>query len=316
MIKKYNQFVSESGNKNSLGEYIESLAQNDEYIQMIVGQMTGDINPSIRLSNAVNLLDDLQKVELLKRVENHLNGVEGETNVSTIIDVNEIPNIETVKEAYGQNVLITFFKALTALGFKDNQQETKEVPGEFLIFFKFIIQDSQKIKDVFGRFKSLKSVEIDTGSIHTGLYFGIKLDGNFEYGYYYDELIPIGIFKLNKSIFNQLKLSELKSTSGFKKATATLTFDEIRLLSQIKSEMLKFNPGYFQQTMTPQLVDKTLTFGYLGLGKWDNGQLDPGEIENIKQNLKSYLLKYKWSEKVLVAAKPQNLWVLIQIKLK
>ena len=80
--------------------------------------------------------------------------------------------------------------------------------------------------------------------------------------------------------------------------------------------MSKFNPGYFQQTMTPQLVEKTLTFGYLGLGKWDNGQLDPGEIENVKQNLKNYLIKYKWSEKVLVAAKPQNLWVLIHIKLK
>lgn len=49
MIKKYNQFISESENKNSLGEYIESLAQNDKYIQMIVGQMTGDINPSIRI---------------------------------------------------------------------------------------------------------------------------------------------------------------------------------------------------------------------------------------------------------------------------
>ena len=316
MIKKYNQFISESENENSLGEYIESLAQNDEYIQMIVGQMTGDINPSIRLSNAVNLLDDLQKVELLKRVENHLNGVEGETNVSTIIDANEIPNIETVKEAFGQNILTTFFKCLTALGFKDNNQETKEIPGEFIIFFKFIIQDTQKLKDVFGRFKSLKSIGLDQTSQHTSLYFGIKLDGNFEYGYYHDELIPIGYFKLTKSIYNQLKLSELKSTSGFKKATATLSFDELRLLSQIKLEMSKFNPGYFQQTMTPQLVEKTLTFGYLGLGKWDNGQLDPGEIENVKQNLKNYLLKYKWSEKVLVAAKPQNLWVLIQIKLK
>ena len=85
MIKKYNQFISESENKNSLGEYIESLDQNDKYIQMIVGQMTGDINPSIRLSNAVNLLDDLTKVELLKRVENYLNGVEGETHVAATI---------------------------------------------------------------------------------------------------------------------------------------------------------------------------------------------------------------------------------------
>jgi hypothetical protein len=58
------------------------------------------------MSNAINLLDDLEKVELLKRVENHLNGVEGETNVSTIIDVNEVPNIETVEESYGKNIFL------------------------------------------------------------------------------------------------------------------------------------------------------------------------------------------------------------------
>jgi len=316
MIKKWTQFISEKYSEaehGTLGEYIEEIAEKDEQVRNIASQMTSSINPQIRLSNAINLLDDFTKIELLKRVENHLENKEGETKVSTIVDFNEVP---TVQEAFGQNILTTFFKCLTALGFKDNQQETKEVPGEFIIFFKFIIQDTQKLKDVFGRFKSLKSIGLDQTSQHTSLYFGIKLDGNFEYGYYHDELIPIGYFKLTKSVYNQLKLSELKSTSGFKKATATLSFDEIRLLSQIKSEMLNFNPGYFQQTMTPQLVDKTLTFGYLGLGKWDNGQLDPGEIENVKQNLKNYLLKYKWSEKVLVAAKPQNLWVLIQIKLK
>jgi len=316
MIKKWTQFISEKYSEaehGTLGEYIEEIAEKDEQVRNIASQMTSSINPQIRLSNAINLLDDFTKIELLKRVENHLENKEGETKVSTIVDFNEVP---TVQEAFGQNILTTFFKCLTALGFKDNQQETKEVPGEFIIFFKFIIQDKQKLKDVFDRFKSLKSIGLDQTSQHTSLYFGIKLDGNFEYGYYHDELIPIGYFKLTKSVYNQLKLSELKSTSGFKKATATLSFDEIRLLSQIKSEMLNFNPGYFQQTMTPQLVDKTLTFGYLGLGKWDNGQLDPGEIENVKQNLKNYLLKYKWSEKVLVAAKPQNLWVLIQIKLK
>ena len=146
MIKKYNQFISESENKNSLGEYIESLAQNDKYIQMIVGQMTGDINPSIRLSNAVNLLDDLTKVELLKRVENYLNGVEGETHVAATIDAETVEPTETIEESYGKGVLNTFFKCLTALGFKDNTPQTNEIPSEFLIFFKFTGVESSKIQ--------------------------------------------------------------------------------------------------------------------------------------------------------------------------
>ena len=148
------------------------------------------------------------------------------------------------------------------------------------------------------------------------LYFGIKCDGNFEYGYYYDQLIPIGYFKLKKSIYNSLKLSDLKSTSGLKKSIATLSFEDIQLLSKIKMEMSQFNPGYFEQKMVPQLVDRTITFGYLGLGKWDNGQVDLGELENIKQNLKNYLIKFKWSDKILISVKPQNLWILIQIKIK
>ena len=319
MIKKFNQFISESYSKenyHSLGEYIEDLSQNDEYIQMIVGQMTGDIEPSIRLSNAVNLLDDLSKVELLKRVENYLNGVDGKTHVSTTVDAETVIPNETIQEAYGKSVLSTFFKCLTALGFKDNTPQTNEIPAEFLIFFKFTGVESSKIEGVFNRFKSLQSIKIDYTHPTIGLYFGIKCDGQFEYGYYYDELIPIGQFKLTKSIYNQIKLSDLKSASSLKKILVNLNFEDIQLMSKIKLEMEKFNPGYFEQKMVPQINDRLMTFGYYGVGKWDNGQLDLGELENVKSNLKTFLMKYRWSEKILISVSPNKFWVYIQIKLK
>ena len=316
MIKRYNQFISESFSKedhHSLGEYIEQLADNDEFIQMIVGQMTGDIDVSIRMSNAINLLDDLQKVELLKRVENHLNGVEGKTHVAATVDAK---TVEPIDEAYGKNVLNTFFKCLTALGFKENSPQTNEVPTEFLMFFKLSGVDSSRIEGVFRRFKSLQSINIDYSHPTMGLYFGIKCDGNFEYGYYYDVLIPIGQFKLTKSIYNQIKLSELKSASGLKKILVNLNFEDILLMSKIKVEMDKFNPGYFEQKMVPQILERTMTFGYYGVGKWDNGQLDAGEFENVKNNLKTFLMKYKWSEKIMISVQPSKFWVYIQIKLK
>lgn len=319
MIKKYNQFISESfskDNHHSLGEYIEDLSQNDEHIQMIVGQMTGDIDPSIRLSNAVNLLDDLKKVELLKRVENYLNGVEGETHIAATVDADTVVPNEPVQESYGRNVLNTFLKCLTALGFKENTPQTNEIPSEFLIFFKFTGVESSKIQGVFSRFKGLQSIKIDYSHPTMGLYFGIKCDGLFEYGYYYDELIPIGQFKLTKSIYNQIKLSELKSASGLKKILVNLTFEDIQLMSKIKLEMDKFNPGYFEQKMVPQINERTMTFGYYGVGKWDNGQLDLGELENVKGNLKTFLMKYRWSEKILISVQPNKFWIYIQIKLK
>ena len=314
MIRKYDQFIQENFSEeehHSLGEYIEELAQDDEFIQMIVGQYTGDINPSISLSNAINVLDDMTKIELLKRVENHINGVEvGEVSIGTSTPV------DLLEESYGKNVLTTFMKCLTALGFKDNTPESKEIPAEFLIFFKLSGVESSRIESVFKRFKSLSSIQIDYTHPSMGLYFGIRNTGDFEYGAYYHELIPIGIFKLSKSVFNSLKLSELKSATGLKKVLVNLSLNDILLMGKIKMEMDKFNPGYFNQKMVPQVNDRIMTFGYEGAGKWENGQLDVIEKNNIITSLKTFLSKYKWSEKVQVRVYPDKLWLKIDIKLK
>jgi len=90
---------------------------------------------------------------------------------------------------------------------------------------------------------------------------------------------------LTKSIYNGLKLSDLKSVNGLKKVLANLNFEDIQLMSKIKLEMEKFNPGYFEQKIAPP-------------------------------NLKSFLIKYKWSEKIQLNIVPSKFWVYIQIKLK
>jgi hypothetical protein len=313
MIKKYNDFIQESFNKDehhSLGEYIEDLSKNDEFIQMIIGEYTKEVDPSISISNAINVLDDMDKVQLLKRVELHLNNHQGDVDVTTTTPV------DLLEESYGKNVLTTFMKCLTALGFKDNTPESKEVPSEFLLFFKFSGIDSSKIESVFKRFKSLQSIQIDYSQPQMGLYFGIRNEGQFEYGYYYDELISIGQFKLNKSSFNSLKLSDLKATSGLKKLLVSLNLEDVILMGKIKVEMDKFQPGYFEQKMVPFLNDRIMTFGFYGVGKWDNGQLDEGELMNLKGNLRTFLSKYKWSEKIQISVVPSKFWVYINIKLK
>ena len=313
MVKRYFQFIQESYSQDehhTIGEYIEDLASKDDFIRMIVGQYTGDIDHSISFSNSINVLDELTKVEILKRVENHLNGVEGEVSVGTSTPV------DMIEESYGFNVLGTFFKCLTALGFKDNTPEPKEIPSEFLIYFKLGGVESSKIESVFKRFKSLSSIGIDYTHPSMGLYFGIRNTGDFEYGVYYDELVPIGTFKMNKKTFNSLKLSELKSATGLKKTLVNLSLNDIILMGKVKLEMDKFNPGYFQQKMVPIVDDRVISFGYLGVGKWDNGKLDDTELLNIKSKIKSFLSKYKWSEKIQVSVVPSELWVYIKVKIK
>jgi hypothetical protein len=313
MIKSYINFITETFSKeehNSIGEYIQNLAENDDYITMIANQYLGDVDPSIKLSNSINLLDDLEKVELLKRVENYLNGVELEPSVSTSTDIN------LLEESYGKNLLNTFLKTLSNLGFKDTHPESTEVPSEFLIFFKFNGKPSSDVQLAFNRFKSLKSIKVDYTQPHIGLYYGIKLNGNFEYGYYYDDLIPIGEFKLNKSAYNSLKLSDSKSISTLKKILANLSHNDILLMCKIKSEMDNFQPGYFESKSTPIINDRIITFGYYGVGKWDNGILDKGEFMNIKTNLKTFLSKYKWSDLIQVSINANKFWVYINIKIK
>lgn len=313
MIKKYLDFIQESFSSDlhgTIGEYISDIAKGDEYIQMIIGDYTKEIDASVDLSNAINVLDDLDKVELLKRVENYLNGVEGEVDVTTST------NIDLLEESYGKGVLSTFFKCLTALGFKDNSPQNSEIPAEFLIFFKFIGVESSKIESVFQRFKSLSSIEIDYSHPSMGLYFGIRSTGDFEYGYYYTDLVPIGNFKLNKSSLNSLKLSEFKSASGIKKVLLNLSLSDILLFGKIKNEMNKFNPGHVEQKSTPFIDDRTIIFGYYGVGGWVNGKIDESDFINIKSNLKSFLSKYKWSEKIQISITPNKFWIYIKIKLK
>ena len=35
--------------------------------------------------------------------------------------------------------------------------------------------------------------------------------------------------------------------------------------------------------------DKVISFGYFGVGRWDNGKIDEGELMNIKNNFTTYL---------------------------
>ena len=74
MIKRYLEFISESNvdGFESFGKWIESLS-NDEYILNIVNRYIDDhnklyagedIDPTIDLSNAVNLLDERTQLEI------------------------------------------------------------------------------------------------------------------------------------------------------------------------------------------------------------------------------------------------------------
>ncbi len=306
MIKKYFEF-SQYGDHNTLGEYIESLC-DDEFIRSLVGEYTKESDPKIRVANAVNLLGDYERLQLLKRVESHLNGSESKPEITTSSQME-------INESYGKGIFTTFLKCLTALGLKENHP-IKETPNDYLFLFKFDKLDYLRVESTFKRFKSLQLAEIQYEP-DMNLYFGIKINGLLEYGYTTsNKLNEIGSFPMKSSTLNWIKTSDLKSISSFKKVISDLSYNDILLLGKIKSEMEKFKPDYFDQKMIPTVQDKMMTFGYYGYGNWNMGKLNDADLMKFKEFVKDFLLKYKWSDKVLMSVYPNKFWTYIKIKLK
>ena len=319
MIKKYSEFIKESqiNGFNSLGEWIESL-MDDEYVRNIVARYTKDSDASIDLSNAINVLDDNTKNEIKYQIDNYLqNGIEEkEPEFSASTDLE--PLTESEITVAGKGIFISFLKSLTSLGQKEIKPSFEKCPDGFLLFYHYPNLQSEDVKQVFSRFKSLSRYldMIDYQKNETDLYFGIKCDGNFEYGVHYDVLKPIGQFKLSQSVIKWICQIESKSASSLKKELVNLTLADVITLGKIKTDMKEFNPGYHESRDVVKIQDKIISFGYKGLGKWDNGKFDEGEFMNIKNNFTTWLLNKKWGSKVLISVKPTSYYVYIHIKLK
>ena len=322
MILRYKQFIKENLNDfNSLGEWIESL-MDDDYIRNIVARYTNDFDTSLNISNVINLLDKMEQNEIKYQVEKYLRDGLSDQEVDVLATTETEDLLESVIEGEisvaGKGVFSSFLKSLTALGQKESNPNWERCPEDFLIYYDFeLIADD--VKQVFSRFKSLIRYEslIDWGRNEITLYFGIKCNGQFEYGVSYEEgKSPIGQFKLSQSTINWILKLESQSARSLKKEIVNLSYSNLITLGSIKTDMKSFNPGYHEKKSYPIIRDGVISFGYYGVGKWDNGKLDQGELMNIKNNFNTWVISKKWGTKVLVSINPQSFWLWINIKLK
>ncbi len=322
MIKRYLDFIKESqiNGFNSLGEWVESLI-DDEYIINIISRYTKEIDPSVDLSNAINVLDEKTQQEIKAQIDHYLeHGIE-EKEPQFLVST----DIESLTEALaeeitiaGKGIFASFLKSLTSLGQKEAQPSFEKCPEDFILYYYYSNLQSEVVKQIFSRFKSLSRYVnlVDYQKNEVDLYFGIKCDGDFEYGFHYDSNIPIGRFKLSQSTIKWICQLESKSASSLKKEIVNLTYADIITLGKIKSDMMTFQPGYYEKKLSPIIKDRVISFGYYGIGKWDNGKLDEGEFQNIKNNFTTWLLSKRWGNKVLISVKPMSFWVYLHIKLK
>ena len=338
VIKRYLQFITESEDFN-LGLYLSEPTEDgsclcdDEYIMNIVSRYIDDneelyggedVNPDIDLENAVNLLDNRIKSEIKQQIDEYLqNGiVEKEPTISPSTDTSELLGESAQAQAEisvaGKGIFTSFLKSLTALGQKESNLNWDLCPDDFLLYYYFPNLESEAVKQIFSRFKSLTRYLhlVDYQQNNLNLYFGVNTSGQFEYGIQYEQRFPIGQFKLSQSVIKWLLSLESKSAQSLKKEIVNLNYSDLLTLGQIKRDMTTFTPGYFEKRLYPMLRDRVITFGFYGVGRWDNGKLDEGEYQNLKTNFTNWLMSKKWGSKVLISVKPESFWLYFHLKLK
>lgn len=319
MIKRYFEFIKEKReNFNTLGEYIEHLSKDDEYALNIISQYTQEIDPTIRLSNAINLLDKETQEFILKMIQDHKNGTEEEKEPK-IIAYTYANLTESSQILGGKNLFKCFLKVITALGQKDIQPDFKKTPESFILIFKTLSLNIQDVKSIMSRYHyfDLFINQIDYTQNESQLYYGITSNLNFQYGMLNEEqILPFGEFKITKGIINYILTLDSPSIINLKKYLINLDVVKLGLISKIKNEMQNFRPGQSQHKSQPILNGDIISFGYYGIGKWDNGKMDESEIENIKQNFRTFLMPFKWSDKVQISVTSNDFWLYLNIKLK
>lgn len=312
IIKKFNIFLKE--NNQTFGDYIEGLYPNDEYIKNIVNRFIGDdIDPDIRIANIINMLDGTDKRNIKNQVDNYLkNGLtDKDPEIIASVDISE--SNEITKS--GRQVFKSFLKTITALGKKDNNPYDP-CPDNFLIYYLFDNLDTSIVKKIFNRFRSLSRYLnfIDYSRNETSLYFGVRIDGVIEYGIEYDQSHSIiGEFKLNTRTINWILTLDSKSATSFKKHLVDLNTSNVKLLGAVKSELNEYDPGYHTKKSF-EMKDGIITFGYYGLGNWNNGEVDKNTLNNIASEFNKFILTKRWNKKVLIKVSAIDFWVYLSVK--
>lgn len=322
-IKKYNQFVTESRDEE-LCDSVDRL-MSDEDAARIINKYITEPEKHLTPGNAVNLLDNNSKTSLKKELDDYesMGVVDKEASVEfTTVEPSIEPVIERLDESEitpgGKGAFSSFLKVMTALGQKDVVSDTASCPEGFILYYPSGIMETTVVKSVLSRYKSLSRFvdDVDYSQNELRLYFGVRCDGDIEYGSFADDARPFGSFRLSTSTIKWLSGLDLRAAFSLKKEIVNLSPVDVKLLGKIKSDMMTYEPGYNEEKMSPSLTDRIISFGYKGVGKWDNGVLDQGEMDNIKSNFTSWVMSKSWGDKVLVSIKAGSYWLYIHIKLK
>lgn len=296
---RFNEMIAQG---ETLGQMIAREIEKDPGLTSFITPYTKEIPQHIDLANAIDISDEQTKVHILRTLREYKGEMDTEVRVSTT-------DTDLVSESAGKGIFNTFLKTLTSLGHKNNTQSTS-VPQGFIIFFEFPT-DSGKLKEVFGRFRSL--TDSDTNKSH--LYYGIKPDLTLEYGTGSSgDMVPIGTFRLTKGIFDKLLSSPTLALSGFKEVFKELSYSEFSLICSLHRKMESFNPTGTKSA--PTVKNRTYTLSFKGFGLWENGVQSKDQLESFMNLIKSHLVGFPKRDNFRVKMVAKDYWTSVVFILK
>lgn len=229
------------------------------------------------------------------------------------------PAVATPTKVGGKNIFRSFLKMITAMGLKEHKPDWEHTPKDFILYYLFEDVDCAKLKLVLARFRSLSTFSDVIEYTHNScyIYFGIKCDMTFEYGFKTDVLIPAGRFPINKLNYGWMLLLDSPSAASLKKEIVELDPNTILFFGKIKKEMANYSPGYSEKKSIPVIKNAVISFGYYGVtGNWKNGSMNADEFNNIKSNIKLWLSKFRWSKRILISVTQSSFWIYFNFKIK
>jgi hypothetical protein len=338
-IKKFNEFLTENkyieitDEHGSFGQYIEKLEdmfesdeEKIERFRQIVGKYLEDsgVNPQVRISNAVNTLDELDQRLLVKELKRefelteNIDSEEVDTQEEAEQEMSEVKDMR-LSGKFGFN---SFLKVITALNLSDIKPNYEDCPSDFSIIYTILSIDKQRLLNIMKRFRSLDFasdiVDKCEDSV-VGLYYGLKYNKQFnmEYGLVLnDKRTVCGEFKFGKGALTKMLKHPSKALNSFKELMQDCDLKRMKTLMKVKYDMDTFSPGYFHKKATPHIKGDVLTCAYYGVGKWNKGMIDKEDYQRMKQEFNDWILTQKWKKHVTFNVKPGKFWVYFKIKAK
>lgn len=307
-IKKWPNFI-----KESFGLQIQKMIESDSDLKNIINGFLVGADPKLNIASALDSLDNSKKEDIKSAIKKYKSG-DSKKSVST--STKQIQKTQTNPKKIFQILL----KVITALGKKEEAKiKWNKNTEDWIYYYEVENVNMIELKNISNRFQSIsKYVEkIDYTLNHIDIYFGIKTDNTFNFGFSKEKdfNLHIGSFDLNTSNFKFLILLDSPSAWSLKKDLVNIDVNKIKMISKIKKAMNHFEINA-QKKSFDVIEDDILSFGFHGIGVWNDTTLDPNYLQTLKEKIKNYLLQFNWSDKIKIFLNYSEFWVYLNIKLK